>query len=114
MTFFANADEVWEKLRIEIQKAEAQYETLLTKELERAEASGIPSPYSKCRTRLEFLDESDRLFPANLQPCRCDENKDRVASSLDDYIKCRRHLSRYFPNYGCFWCCNTDCSKWQC
>lgn len=30
------------------------------------------------------------------------------------YVKCLKHLSRHFPNKGCFHCGFRDCSKWGC
>jgi len=54
--------------------------------------------------RLIIIEESNRNYPANSQICTCD-------NPLPGMIPCRRHLSRYFKNTGCWRCNFTDCSK---
>lgn len=59
--------------------------------------------------RIKLLECSDTEYPSNQQTCTCG-----TELAPNKFIRCRKHLSRYFKNCGCFWCNNTDCSKYGC
>jgi DNA repair exonuclease SbcCD ATPase subunit len=64
------------------------------------------------KLRMKIIDEIEIQHFSN-QSCTCD-----VGLSEDHqyakYVKCLKHLSRYFPNQGCYWCGYSDCSKYGC
>ena len=62
-------------------------------------------------SRETVVDASAAEYPEDTQPCTCDVARQSSENAL---IQCRRHLSRRFPNKGCYWCNYTDCGKFHC
>ncbi len=60
------------------------------------------------KNRIQLIEESEKLYPTTQQICTCETGIE------NDYIKCHRHLSRYYQNKGCYWCNYSDCSKYGC
>ncbi len=57
---------------------------------------------------LQAKKKSAKEFPPSKQECTC------KGEPINRFIQCRKHLSRYFKNQGCYWCNDTDCSNWRC
>jgi hypothetical protein len=83
------------KAKEELHQVQLELNSLI--ELNHDQTPQTPSVKSS-ESKDESKDESN-------EPCTCDSN------SGD---KCKRHLSRYYSNRGCYWCNYTDCSRFGC
>lgn len=64
--------------------------------------------------KMRILDCIEILFPPHKQECTCGTELPLELKKYSRYVKCLKHLCRYFNNTGCYWCGYTDCSKWNC
>lgn len=96
----------------EIQECEKQIEEI-EKDLQRAKLEKDKMEKDAAQIRLEILSSSAGRFSEGEQQCTCDSGK-RASSIEEEIIPCRRHLSRYYQNKGCFICNYTDCSSFGC
>ncbi|CAH6421008.1 Hypothetical protein KVN_LOCUS100 [uncultured virus] len=57
----------------------------------------------------QLFNLSNEIYPCDNQFCTCEQG-----TSEFKYIKCKKHLSKYFENQGCKFCNYTDCSNNDC
>lgn len=61
---------------------------------------------------MKIIDEIESQYTSN-QSCTCDLGLPEDHPHAK-YVKCLKHLSRYFSNQSCYWCGYSDCSKYGC
>jgi hypothetical protein len=51
--------------------------------------------------KIKIIDNIEKLYPPHRQTCTCSTGLPSDLMKYSQYVKCLKHLSRYFHNTGC-------------